>query len=61
VDSTDRRNTLGETLGGCLKVERLSWSFVELSSYGVEFVLMDAREIHPFGEVLSQESVGVLV
>jgi len=56
-----RRNTFIETLGGCLVVERLSRSFVELPCDGTQLCLTMYRQICALWEVLPQQAVCIFV
>ena len=61
ADSTDRRNTLAKAFSRCLEAERLPGAFVQPASDAIEFVLVNIRQVHPFWEVLAQQTVGVFV
>ena len=52
---------LVEGLGGGLPAECLSGSAVECRSDRFEFVSSPTRQVGAFGEVLAEQSVGVLV
>ena len=61
ADSTGRCNTLAKAFCWRLEAECLSWPFVQPASDGIEFVLVNIRQVHPFWEVLAQQTVGVFV
>jgi hypothetical protein len=50
-----------EDFGWFESAECLSWTIVEFVGDGVEFGLRVARQVGSFGEILTQESVGVFV
>jgi hypothetical protein len=65
----DRRNTglleqtymLIEGFSGCLPIKGLAGPAVEHVGNCVDLVSVPAREVSTLGEVLTQESVGVLI
>ena len=59
--STSLDQEFVEDFGRFLPVECLPWTIVELVGDGIELDLCVAREVGSFGEVLTQEAVGVLV
>ena len=61
ADSTGHRNTFAESLSGRLEAERLARPLVQLSSDRVELVLRVARDVDALGQVLPEQSIGVLV
>ena len=61
ADSTGWCNSFGKYSGWSAKAERLPWARVELFRDPIEIPLRVGREICPVGEVLSEESVRVLV
>ena len=50
----------GESLGGRLPVERTSWTAVELARDSIELALRSCGEVLALGEVLTEQTVGVL-
>lgn len=50
-----------EQFGGTLPTEGFSRSDVELPGHGIGFGLSEAGEIHPLGEILTQQAMGVFV
>ena len=54
ADSIDRRNALAKSFRWRLEAECLSGPFVQPASDGIELVLMNIRQVHPFWEVLAQ-------
>lgn len=61
VGSTGGGSTCLETLCGRLIFERFRWPFVELPCNGTQLGLAVLRQIGSFGEILSQQAVGVFV
>ena len=69
ADSTGRRNTLDhiefeqpvECLRRCLPVECLAWPRVQCMGNGAQLVLTVPAKVHAFGEVLAEQTIGVLV
>jgi hypothetical protein len=59
--STGRRNTGVESLRWGLKLQGLSWPFVELARHFVEMGLRVHRQVGALRKVLSQQTIGVLV
>ena len=59
--STDRRNTGVKSLCWGLKLQGLTWSFVELTRYLVQMSLRVHRQVSPFWKILSQQTIGVLI
>jgi len=59
--STGRRNTGVKSLCRGLKLQGLTWSFVELTSHFVQIGLRVHRQVGALRKVLSQQAIGVLV
>src|SRR6476620_5272198 len=59
--STGRRNTGVKSLRRGLKLQGLTWSFVELTSHFVQMGLRMHRQVGALRKVLSQQAIGVLV
>jgi hypothetical protein len=59
--STDRRNTGVKSLRWGFKLQGLAWSFVELTRHFVQIDLRVHRQVGALGEVLSQQTIGVLI
>ena len=59
--STGRCNTSVKSFCRRFKVQRLSWSLVELTRYFIQMSLRVYRQVRSLGEVLSQQSIGVLI
>ena len=59
--STDRRNTRIKSLRRCLKAQCLAGSLVQLPGHGIEFRLGVYRQVGAFGEILSQQAVGIFI
>src|SRR5579864_2042361 len=59
--STGRRNTSIKFLGRGSEPQRLAWPSVELSCHFIQMGLRVNRQVSPFGEVLPEQAVGVLV
>src|SRR5665647_1794644 len=59
--STDRRNTGVKSLCWGFKLQGLTGPFVELTGHFVQMGLRVHRQIGSFREVLSQQTIGVLV
>lgn len=59
--STDRRNTGVKSICRGLERQGLAWPFIELASYFVQVCLGEDRQVCPLGEVLPQQSIGVLI
>ena len=61
VNSTGQCNAFCKYHGWSAKVERLSWSRVELLCHGIQGVLRKDGQIRAVGEVLPQETIRVFV
>jgi hypothetical protein len=61
ADSTDRRNTCGKLFCWRIVAQSFSQSFIKPSRDGNEMVLVYFGQIHAFREVLSQQSVDLLI
>src|ERR1700687_976455 len=59
--STGRRNTGVKSLCRGLKLQGLTWSFVELTSHFVQMGLRMHRQVGALRKVLSQQAIGILV
>ena len=59
--SIGRRNTCVKSFCRRFKLQRLSWSLVELTSYFVQFRLRVYRQVRSLGEVLSQQPISVFI
>ena len=59
--STDRRNTGVKSLCWGFKLQGLTWPFVELTRHFVQMGLRVHRQVGALGEVLSQQTIGVLI
>src|ERR1700730_6729936 len=59
--STGRRNTGVKSLCRGLKLQGLTWSFVELTSHFVQIGLRVHRQVGALRKVLPQQAIGVLV
>src|SRR4029077_11346089 len=59
--STGRRNTGVKSLRWGFKLQGLAWSFVELTRHFVQISLGVHREVGALGEVLSQQTIGILI
>ena len=59
--STGRRNTGVKSLRWGFKLQGLAWSFVELTHHFVQISLGVHREVGALGEVLSQQTIGILI
>ena len=51
----------GEQLSGAAEAHRLAWSGVQFPGNRIELRLSEAAQVAALGQVLSQQSVGVLV
>ena len=59
--SIGQRNTCIKSFCRRFKLQRLAGPFVELPRHLVQFSLRVCRQVCPFGEVLSEQAIGVLV
>ena len=59
--SIGRRNTCVKSFCRRFKLQRLSWSLVELTSYFVQLRLRVYRQVRSLGEVLSQQPISVFI
>jgi hypothetical protein len=59
--STGQRNTCVKSFRRRFKLQRLTWSLVELTRHLVQLRLRVYRQVRSLGELLSQQSIGVLV
>jgi hypothetical protein len=61
ASSTDRRNTLVKSFRRGLETQRLARTLVQLARHGIQLRLRVYRQVGPFGKILSQQTIGVLV
>ena len=61
ASSTDRRNTLVKLFCRGLETQRLARTLVQLARHSIQLRLRVYRQVGPFGKILSQQTVGVLV
>jgi transposase len=61
VGSIGRRNGLSELSGRCHEAKSFSWARVKLERDGIQITLAVANQVCPFGEVLTQQPVGVFI
>src|SRR6266849_2618279 len=59
--STGRRNTGVKSLCWGVKLQGLTWPFVELASHFVQIGLRVRRQVGALRKILSQQAIGVLV
>ena len=59
--STGRCNTSVESLCRCFKPQGFAWPFVELTRHFVQMSLRVYRHVGAFGEVLSEQTISVLI
>ena len=60
-DESPRKDMLVQALGWGFPVQRFAWTLIELAGNPFEFGRGMDREVRAFGEVLTQEPIGVLV
>lgn len=61
VTSVSRCNTLLRPFGRCIEVPRLPRSFIELPRNRIKLSLRVARQVIALGEVLAEQTVGIVV
>ncbi len=59
--SVGRRNTRIKSLSRSFKLQRLSWSFVELTRHRMQLPMRVYRHVGSLGELLSEQTIGFLV
>lgn len=61
ASSTERRNTCIKSLRRRLELYCLAWSLIQLTRHRIELRLRVYRQVSAFGEILSQQTIGILV